>query len=121
MSPFKTSAVKRGSNKGKEPVIDVDNLTPRPKRTRSLIGSFDSTYFRFYITSQNFEKYFLRAPLLVERPVDQSSLLDTKIPEWFATKDWNFLLSNLDDAYENLVKEFYANAVVDEEELKYWV
>ena len=31
----------------------------------------------------------------------------------FATKDWNFLLSNLYDAYENLVKEFYANAIVE--------
>ena len=38
MSPFKTSAVKGGSSKGKGPVIDVDNLSPRPKRTRSQIG-----------------------------------------------------------------------------------
>ena len=33
----------------------------------------------------------------------------------------DFLLSNLDDAYENLVKEFYANAIVEGEELKCWV
>ena len=63
----------------------------------------------------------MEAPLLVERAIDQPSLLDTNIPKWFATKDWNFLLSNLDDAYENLVKEFYANAIVDGEELKCWV
>ena len=59
--------------------------------------------------------------MLVERAVDQPSLLDTNIPKWFATKDWNFLLSNLDDAYKNLVKEFYANAIVKGEELKCWV
>ena len=59
--------------------------------------------------------------MLVERVVDQPSLLDTKIPKWFATKDWNFLLSNLDDAYMNMVKEFYANAISDGEELKCWV
>ena len=58
--------------------------------------------------------------LLVERAVDQASLLETKIPKWFATKDWNYLLSNLDDAYENLVKEFYANAIFEGDELKYW-
>ena len=58
--------------------------------------------------------------MLVERAINQS-FLDTKIPKWFATKDWNFLLSNLDDAYENLVKKFYANAIVEGEELKYWV
>ena len=65
--------------------------------------------------------YFREAPLLVERAVDQPSLLDTNIPIRCATKDWNFLLSNLDDAYKNLVKEFYANAIVKGEELKCWV
>ena len=54
MSPFMTSAVKRGSNKGKEPVIDVDNLSPRPKKTRSSIGTFDPNYFRSYAAFQNF-------------------------------------------------------------------
>ena len=56
--------------------------------------------------------------MLVERAVDQPSLLDTNIPIWFATKDWNFLLSNLKDAYANLVKEFYANAIIKGEEIK---
>ena len=59
--------------------------------------------------------------MLVERAVDQPSLFETKIPKWFATKDWNFLLSNVDDAYKNMVKEFYANAFVEGEELKCWV
>ena len=39
----------------------------------------------------------------------------------FATNDWNFLLYNLDDAYENLMKEFYANAIVKGDEIKCWV
>ena len=59
--------------------------------------------------------------MLVERAVDQPSLRDTNIPIWFATKDWNFLLSILEDAYENMVKEFYANAIVNGEEKKCWV
>ena len=58
---------------------------------------------------------------LLERVVDQSSLFDTNIPKWFAYKDWNYLLSDLDVAYENLVKEFYANAIVEGGELKCWV
>ena len=87
MSPFKTSVMKGGSNKGKEPMIDVDNLTPRPKRTQSPIGIFDLNYFKSYAASQNFENYFKEAPLLVERAIDQPSFLDTNIPKWFATKD----------------------------------
>ena len=121
MSPFKSSTMKGGSNKGNEHVIDVDNLSPKPKRTRSPIGILDQNYFRSYSPSQNFEKYFMEAPLLVERAVDQSSLHDTNIPIWFAAKDWNFLLSTLEDAYENMVREFYANAIVDGEEIKCWV
>ena len=121
MSPFKTSAVKGGSSKGKGPVIDVDNLSPRPKRTRSPIGVFDPDKFRFYTAFQNYENYFREASLLVERVIKQASLLETKIPKWFATKDWNYLLSNLDDAYENMVKEFYTNAIVEGKELKFWV
>ena len=42
--------------------------------------------------------------MLVERVVEQASLLDTNILKWFATKDWNFLLSNFDETYEEMVK-----------------
>ena len=78
----------------------------------------DLDLFRSYATFQNYTTHFWDAPLLVERTVDQSFLLDMNIPIWFATKDWNFLLLNLEDAYENLVKEFYANAIVEGEEIK---
>jgi len=50
MSPFKTSAVKGGGSKGKELVIDVDNLSPRPKRTRSSTGVYEPDKFRSYAT-----------------------------------------------------------------------
>ena len=48
-------------------------------------------------------------------------LLDTNILKWFATKDWNFLLSNFDETYEEMVKEFYAGAIYNGDELKCWV
>ena len=118
MSPFKRSVVKGGSSKGKEPLIDVDNLSPRSKRTRSLTGVFDLDNFRSYAEFQKYENYFKDGPLLMEKAVDQASLLDTKIPKWFATEEWNYILSNLDDAYENMVKEFYANAISEGDELK---
>ena len=121
MSPFKRVTVKGGNSKGKEHVIDVDDLSPRLKRSRSLSGVYDPNKFRTYATFQTHEKYFKDAKPLLERALDQSSLSDTNIPKWFATKDWNYLLSTLDDAYENLVKEFYANAIVEGDDLKCWV
>ena len=121
MSLFKSSTVKGGNSKGKKLVIDVDDPSPRSKRTRFSMGVYDPNLFKSYVAFQTNTNYFRDAPLLVERAVDQPSLLDTNIPIWFATKDWNFLLSNLDDAYENLVKEFYANAIVEGDEIKCWV
>ena len=118
MSPFKRAAVKGGNSKGKEHVINVDDLSPRLKRNKSSLGVYDPNKFRTYAAFQTYEKYFRDAKPLLERALDQSSLSDTDIPNWFATKDWNYLLSTLDDAYENLVKEFYANAIVEEDELK---
>ena len=82
---------------------------------------YDLNKFRSYATFLTHENYFKEATPLVERVVDQPSLYDTNIPIWFTTKDWNYLLFDLDDAYVNMVKEFYANAIVDEDELKCWV
>ena len=87
MSSFKTSAVKGGNNIGKELVSDVDDLSLRPKRTRSMIEVFDPDKFKSYAAFQKYVNNFKEAPLLVERAVDQPSLLDTNIPKWFAAKD----------------------------------
>ena len=121
MSPFKSAAMKGDSNKAKEPVINVDNPSPRPKRTWSPSGVYDPHKFRSYAAFQTQENYFKDATPLVERAVDQPSLRKTNIPIWFASKDWNFLLSDHDVVYVNMVKEFYANAIVEGDELKCWV
>lgn len=70
MSLFKRSTVKGGSSKGKEPMIDIDDLSPRPKRTRSLTGVFDPNKFRFYAAFQIYLNYFRDSSLLVERTLD---------------------------------------------------
>ena len=119
MSPFKKVIVKGGGSKGKKPVIEVNDVSPKPKRTHSPSGVFDPNKFKSYAAFQTHENYFRVATPLMERPVDQLSLHDTEIPQWFAHKDWNYLLSDLDEAYENLVKEFYAIAIMEGEELKY--
>ena len=121
MSPFKKSAVKGGSSKGKELVIDLSSFSPKLKKTQSSTRVYDDTHFRSYATYQAYLNHFKGAPMLIERVVEQASLLDTNIPKWFTSKDWNYFLSNLEDPYEDLVKEFYANAIFDEDKLRCWV
>ena len=87
MSPFKRAAVKRGSSKGKENVIIVDDLSPRPMRYCSPSDVFDPNKFRSNAAFQTYKNYFKGATSLVERAIDQLSLFDTDIPTWFAHKD----------------------------------
>ena len=80
MSPFKKAAVKGGGSKGKELVIEVDDFSPKTKRTCSPLRVFDPNKFRSYTAFQTHENYFRDATPLLERPVDQFSLHDTEIP-----------------------------------------
>ena len=121
MSPFKSATVKGGSNKGKESMNDVDDPSPRPKRTRSPSKVFDPHKFKSYAAFQTLENYFRDTTPIVERVVNQPSLHETNILIWFATKDWKFLLFDLVVAYVNMVREFYANAIVEGDELNCWV
>ena len=61
----------KGSNsKEKEPMIDVDNLSPKSKKTQSSTGFYDPDKFRSDAAFQSYESYFKDALLLVERVVD---------------------------------------------------
>ena len=121
MSPFKKSAVKGGSSKGKKPVIDLSSFSPKSKKTWSLARVYDDTRFRSYATYQAYLNHFKGPPMLIEKVIEQASLLDTNIPRWFASNDWNYLLSNFEEPYEEMMKEFYTNAIFDGDELKCWV
>ena len=120
MSPFKKSAVK-GSSKGKELVIDLSSFSLKSKKTRSSTGVFDDTRFRSYAAYQAYLNCFKDTPMVVEQVVEQATLLDMNILKWFSSKDWNYLLWNLEDPYEELMKEFYANTFFDGDELRCWV
>ena len=86
MSSFKRAAVKGGSSKGKEPVIDVNDLSPKIKSTRTPSEVFDPNKFRSYAAFQTHKNYFRDVTPLLERVIDQSSLLNTNIPKWFSTR-----------------------------------
>ena len=87
--------MKGSSSKGKEPVIDLSSFSPKSKKTQSLTGVFDDTRFRTYTAYQAYLNCFKDAPMVIEQVIEQASLLAMNIPKWLASKDWNYLLSNL--------------------------
>ena len=113
--------MKGSSSKQKEPVIDLTSFSLKSKKIWSSVEFFDDTRFRSYTAFQAYLSYSENALMVIEWVVEKDTLLDTNIPKWLASKDWNYLLSILDDPYEELVKEFYANAFFDGEELQCWV
>ena len=62
--------MKGGNSKGKECVIDVDDLSPRLNRNRSSSDVYDPNKFKTYAAFQTHEKYFKDAKLLLERALD---------------------------------------------------
>ena len=73
---------------------------------------------------QHFERYkdsFLRGTIIQERFVDLGNLKDTFILGCFEGRGWDKLLSDLPAVCEPLIREFYANAVIREDELRCWV
>ena len=73
---------------------------------------------------QHFERYkdsFLKGTIIQERFVDLGDLKDTFIPYYFEGGGWDKLLSDLPAVYEPLIREFYANAAIREDELNCWI
>ena len=87
MSPFKKSTMKDGCSKGKEPMIDLTSSPQRQKRSRSSPSDFNHSRFKSFATYQSYLNNFKNAPLVLERLVEQHTLSNTNIPQYFASKD----------------------------------
>ena len=81
----------------------------------------DHDLFRFV---QHFERYkdsFMKGTIIQERFIDLVDLKDTFIPTCFEGRGWEKLLSGLLGVCEPLIREFYFNVKIREDELDCWV
>ena len=99
--------------------------SPPKKKTSAKKGDkrlkMDSKLFR---SVHHFERYrdnFLSAGIIQERFVDLEDLRQTFIPGCFEGRGWEKLLSDFPVICEPLIREFYSNAVIKENELSCWV
>ena len=102
-------------------------MTPSPTKKKNPTKKADKRLkmdHNLFRSVQHFERYkdsFMRETIIQERLVDLGNLKDTFIPGCFKRRGWDKLLSDLSAICEPLIREFYANAVIREDELSYWV
>ena len=81
----------------------------------------DNTKFKSLQHFKRYRDFYLRATIIQERFVDFMDLKDTIIPSYFEGRGWERLLSDLPGVSEPLIREFYANAMLREDELNCWI
>ena len=98
MSPHKSAAKK---------------LAKRPRHSPDLFRNQDAK--NAYID------HYKIAMIVMERGVSIESLENTFILEGFKERTWSKLLNPSGDLYEFIIKEFFANAFVEDDHISYWV
>ena len=100
-------------------------MAPSPTKKKTPIKKADKRLkmdHNLFRSTQHFDRYrdsFLRGTIIQERFVDLGELRDTFIPSCFEGRGWDKLLSDLPAVCEPLIREFYANAMIREDELSY--
>ena len=81
----------------------------------------DNTQFRSTKHFKRYNQFFEKAPIIQERFVDLVDLKDYFIPYCFQDRGQEKLLGDLPRVCEPLIREFYANAILREDEIDCWL
>ena len=93
--------------------------TPTEKADKRL--KMDSNLFRSVQHFERYKDFFLKAGIIQERFVDLEDLRNSFIHSCFEGRGWEKFLSDLPVVCEPLIREFYSNAVIRENDLSCWV
>ena len=99
-------------------------MTPKKKTTTHCADKrkkMDNTRFRSTKHFERYNQFYEKAPIIQERFVDLVDLKDYFIPGCFQDRGWEKLLGDLPRVCEPLIREFYANAILREDEINYWI
>ena len=80
-----------------------------------------SDIFRNDNASMTFLDHYKWALIVLERSVDLESLKDTFIPEVFNERMWTKLRNPMGDVFEDIIREFFANAIVGGDHINCWL
>ena len=96
-----------------------------PKKTSAQCGDkrkhMDETRFHSILHFERYNQHFVKAPIIQEWFMDLVDIKDYFILSCFVERGWEKLLSDLPGVCEPLIWEFYANAILREDVIDYWV
>ena len=68
-----------------------------------------------------YNDFYKEAPIIMEMVVNMETLENTFIPEVFKERTWTKLLNPSGIVFAEIIREFFANAFVEEERINCWV
>ena len=102
---------------------DCSQMAPSPPKKKTSTKKadkrlkMDSNLFRSVQHFERYKDFFLKVGIIQEKFVDLEDLRNTFIPSCFEERGWEKLLSDLPVVCEPLIREFYSNAVIRENDL----
>ena len=68
-----------------------------------------------------YNDFYKRATIIMERVVRMETLKNTSIPEVFKERTWTKLLNLSGNVFAKIIREFFANALMEREQINCWV
>ena len=99
-------------------------MTPKKKTIAQRADKkkkMDNTWFRSTHHFERYNQYYEKTPIILEQFEDLVGLKDYFIPSCFQDWGWEKLFGDLPRVCEPLIPEFYANAILREDEIKCWI
>ena len=82
---------------------------------------FDSENFQSIEVDLAFNDFYKKAPIIMERVLNMETLANTFISEVFRERTWKKLLNPSGNVFVEIIREFFANALVKGEHINCWV
>ena len=102
-------------------VLQMSPIKKNATKKPSKCPRTSSNSFQNEDADMAFNDHYKQAPIILERTVDLDSLEGTFIPNVFKERTWMKLLNPMDDVFEIIIREFFANAIVEDDHINYWL
>ena len=87
------------------------------KKPSSKCTRTDSNHFKSTEANMKYNDCYKDKTIIMERVVQLESLEGTFIPEVFKERTWTKLLNSVGVVYLEIIREFFSNAIVNEDRI----